>query len=68
MSGTLNAHLEEVDRAAEEMFDWLMTQMAEREGITEALRAENQMEWVRRTNSIRNRLEEIVRSMLIIEC
>ena len=64
MSGTLNAHLEEVDRAAEDMFDQLMTQMTEREGITEALKAENQMEWVQRMNSIRSRAEETVRHCL----
>ena len=67
MSGTLNAHLEEVDRAAEDMFDRLMTQMAERKDITEAMKAEDQMEWVQRMNSIRNRSEEIIRATLI-EC
>lgn len=60
LRGTLNAHLEEIDHSAEEMMDRLMTQMAEREGITEALKEENQMEWVRRMNSIRSRTEEIV--------
>ena len=60
MSGTLNAHLEEVDCAAEEMMDRLMTQMAEREGITEAMKAEDHMKWVRRMNSIRSRAEEIL--------
>lgn len=64
MSGTLNAHLEEVDRAAEEMMDRLVTQMAEREGITESLKAENQMEWVQEINNIRSRAEEIVRAEL----
>ena len=43
MSGTLNAHLEEVDRSAEEMMDRLMSQMAEREGISESFKAENQI-------------------------
>ena len=60
MQGTLNAHLEEVDRAAEEIMEQLMTQMAEREGVTEAMKAEDQMEWVRRMNNIRSRAEEIV--------
>ena len=65
MSGTLNAHLEDVDRAAEEMFDWLMTQMTEREGITEAMKAENQMPWVQRMNSIKTRAEKIIIYLLI---
>ena len=59
-SGKLSAHLEEIDRHAETMMDQLMTQMAAQEGITEQLKAENQMEWVRRMNSIRSRAEEIV--------
>ena len=61
MNGTLNAHLEEVDRSAEEMMDRLMTQLADQEGITELLKAENQLEWVQRMNSIQNRVEEILR-------
>ena len=64
MRGTLNAHLEEVDRTAGEMFDRLVTQMAEREGITEALKAEYQMEWVQEMNNIRSRAKEIVRAEL----
>ena len=59
-SGKLSAHLEEINRHAETMMDQLMTQMAAQEGITEQLKAENQMEWVRRMNSIRSRAEEIV--------
>lgn len=59
-SGKLAAHLEETDRCAEKMLDRLMTQMATQEGITEQLKAENQMEWVRCMNSIRSRAEEIV--------
>ncbi len=65
-SGKLSAHLEEIDRHAEEMLDRLMTQMAVQEDVTEQLKAENQMEWVRRMNSIRSRAEEIVRTHLII--
>lgn len=65
MSGTLNAHLEEVDSNTEEMLDWLMMQMAEREGITESLKAADQMAWVQKMNSIRTRAEEIVMSYLI---
>ena len=65
MRGTLYAHLEEVDRSAEKMLNRLMTQMAERESITEALKADNQMMWVQRMNSIRHRAEEIVYQELI---
>ena len=61
MDGTLNAHLEEINRSAEEMMERLMTQMAEREGVTEQLKTEDQMKWVQRMNSIRHRVEEIVR-------
>ncbi len=65
MRGTLNAHLEEVDRSAEEMLDQLMTQMAKREGVTELLKAESQREWVQRMNSIRLRAEEVIKHDLI---
>ena len=67
MAGTLNAHLEEIDHAAEEMMELLMAQMAEREGVTEQLKAEDQMAWVQAMNSIRNRAEEIVLAELIYE-
>ena len=59
-SGRLNAHLADVDRQAETMLDCLMTKMTELEGVTEALKTQDQMAWVRRMNSIRNRAEEIV--------
>ena len=62
LSGKLNAHLEEVDRSANEMFDLLIKQYAEREGVTEELKALDQMEWVRRMNSIRERVERVVAS------
>ena len=65
LSGTLNAHLEEVNRQANEMMDILTAQMAKAEGVTEQLKADDQMEWVRRMNSIRNRAEEIVYSEVI---
>ena len=55
LKGTLNAHLEEIDRQANEMMERLTTQMAAAEGITEQLKAADQMEWVRRMNSIKNR-------------
>ena len=65
MTGKLNAHLEEVDQSASEMEERLTAQCAERERITEALKAEDQMAWVRAMNSIRNRMEEIVRRELV---
>ena len=65
LSGKLNAHLEEIDRSANEMFDLLMKQYAARESVTEQLKAENQLEWVRRMNSIRERIEEIIFAELI---
>ena len=60
LKGTLNAHLEEIDRQANEMLERLTAQMAQREGVTEALKARDQMAWVRAMNSIKNRAEEIV--------
>ena len=65
LSGTLNTHLEEIDRSANEMFDLLIKQYAEREGVTEELKANNQMGWIRRMNDIRKRAEEIIYSELI---
>ena len=61
----LNRYLADVNRQAEEMFSQLVKQMAEREGVTEQLKADNQMEWVGRMNSIRQRVTEIVNSELI---
>lgn len=60
MSGTLNAHLEEIDRVAQRMFDGLTAEMAKREGITKAMKAANQMKWVQKMNTIRFAAEEIV--------
>ena len=65
LKGTLNAHLEEVDHQANEMMELLTEQMAKSEGVTEQLKRTNQMAWVQRMNSIRNRAEEIVRAELI---
>lgn len=65
LNGTLNRHLEETDQEANEMLELLIRQMAEREGVTEQLKAADQMEWVRRMNSIRNRAEEIVNIEII---
>ncbi len=59
-SGTLNAHLKEVDKSATEMFDRLVQQMATQQGITEELKAKEQMAWVGAMNNIRNAAEEIV--------
>ena len=65
MTGKLNAHLEEVDQSATEMAERLTAQLAEREHVTEALKAEDQVAWVQAMNSIRNRVEEIVRRELV---
>lgn len=65
MNGTLNAHLEEVDRQANEMEQRIISQLAQQEEITGQLKAENQLEWVRRTNNIRNCAEEIILHDLI---
>ena len=65
MENTLNPHLEEIDRQAQEMEQQLISQLAQQEGITEQLKAENQMEWVARMNNIRNRADEIVLNDLI---
>ena len=65
MENTLNHHLEEIDRQAQEMEQQLISQLAQQEGITEQLKAENQMEWVARMNNIRNRADEIVLNELI---
>ena len=67
LSGKLNAHLEEIDRSANEMFDQLIGQYAEREGVTEELKTQDQMEWVRRMNDIRERAEETVTRELIYQ-
>lgn len=60
VTGNLDKHLAEIDEACEEQMELLIRQMAEREGVTEALKAADQMEWVRRMSSIQNRAEEIV--------
>lgn len=65
LSGKLNSYLANIDKQAEEMFSRLVKQMAEREGITEQLKAENQMEWVVQMNNIRSRATEIVNADLI---
>ena len=65
-SGKLNSYLADINRQAEDMFFRLVKQMAEHEGVTEQLKADNQMEWVARMNNIRSRVTEIVNNDLII--
>ena len=64
-TGKLDQHLAEIDEACEERMELLTRQMAKLEGVTEALKAADQMEWVRRMNSIWNRAEEFVSQELI---
>lgn len=64
-SGKLNSYLSEIDLQAEKMFEVLVKQMAEREDVTERLKAENQMEWVGRMNNIRSRATEFVNNNLV---
>ncbi len=66
-SGKLNSYLADIDKQAEDMFLRLVEQMAEREGVTEQLKAKNQMEWVGRLNNIRSRAMEIVNEEIIIK-
>ena len=65
LSGTLDDHVAEIDRQAEEMLELLTKQMAAQEGITEQLKASDQMAWVGAMNNIRARTEEVVRAELI---
>lgn len=64
-SGKLNDHLADIDVHAENMFSRLVKQLAEREGVTEQLKADDQMEWVARMNNIRSRATEIVNNEII---
>ena len=64
-SGKLNGYLSNLDKQAEEMFSRLVKRMAEREGLTEQLKADNQMEWVGQMNNVRSRATEIVNADLI---
>ena len=65
LSGELNAHLEECDRTANEIFSQLVDDMAKREGVTEDLKASNQMAWVGEMDNIRERVEEIIYAEII---
>ena len=65
LNGTLEQYLNDLDRNAQEMFGMLTKQYAELEGITEELKAENQMEWARQMNSIKERVIDVVNAELI---
>ena len=64
-SGKLNEHLADIDEQAEDMFFRMVKEMAQKQGVTERLKADNQMEWVRRMNNIRSGVAEIVYTDLI---
>lgn len=64
-SGKLGHHLEEIDQSANEMFERLVKQMAEKQGVTEKLKANDQMKWVGLMNNIRSAAEEVVLNDLI---
>ncbi len=64
-SGKLNEHLADIDKQAEDMFFRLAKQMTEREGITEQLKVDNQMDWVAQMNNIRSRVTEIINNDII---
>ena len=66
LTGTLDGHLAEIGESAQAMFDRLVKQMKKTEGVTEQLKAADQMEWVGRMNSIRDRVTEIVNNELIL--
>ena len=65
ISGKMNDYLADIDKQAEEMFSQLVKQLAERDGVTETLKANDQIEWVRRMNAIREQATEIVNDELI---
>ena len=65
LSGKLNSHLEEIDRQAEAMMYRLTSEMAKTQGVTESLKASDQMLWVQKMNNIRNAAEETVLTELI---
>ena len=67
LSGKLTTHLEEVDRVATKMYDRLVEQLKKRDGITEELKSQHQMEWIRKMNAIRSEVETVVIGELIYE-
>lgn len=64
-SGKLNDHLADIDKQADEMFDLLVKETAEREGMTEQLKADNPMQWIGKMNNIRNSVTETIYSEII---
>ena len=67
LSGKLYEHLAEIDRACEDRLDLIIRQMKTQEGVTEKLKANDQMAWVSAMNSIQNRAEEIILSELVYD-
>ena len=65
LSGKLNGHLEEIDRTANEMMNRLTAELAKAQGVTESLKASNQMKWVGLMNNIRQAAEEAVLNELV---
>ena len=65
ISSKLNSHLAEIDNRATEMFNLIVKQLTEKEGITEQLKAQDQMAWVGAMNSIRNQAEENINAEII---
>lgn len=61
----MDSHLADINQQADDIFSQLVKQMAEREGITEQIKADSQMEWVCRMNSIRHQVEKIIQNELI---
>ena len=67
LNGTLNNYLGDIDRDTCDMFDSLVRQTAENEGVTEQLKVSDQMEWIRRMNSIQSRVREFILNELIYQ-
>ena len=67
LNGTLNNYLADIDRNGSDMFDSLVRQTAENEGVTEQLKVSDQMEWIRRMNSIQSRVWEFILNELIYQ-
>lgn len=65
LTGKLTEHLNQIDKEAGEQVEILVKQMAEKYGVTEEMREENWMEWVRRMNDIKEKVEEIIRGEIL---
>ena len=65
LNGTLDRHLADAEERAQTLLEQLIRRIAMQEGITESLKAADQMKWIRRMNSIRSRVEEIVRDQIL---